>query len=759
VPIQVRHRPFGLEHPYADSPDQRRPPRPFAGEPVRIGVATDGDVAEVACEWRETGKPGVHRLRLGPVDADPGEAASLAGGEGHLAEAQAGLLEPEGTRWSVVSPPVTGPASYTIEATGRDGDIVTTGPFDVQPLSTRPGGSLRVHGPADRLVGEPVWEGDDDGLHLVHLVLRLDPGEHVVGFGERFDALDQRGQSLDAAVFEQYKGQAAARRTYLPMPFAHVVPEDLAATPWGFHVATSRRTWYDVGRAAEGELRVTVALGGGPDESVDLHVWTGEPADVLRSFTSAVGTAEELPSWVFRLWASGNEWNTQGAVLDRMDRHLELDIPVGAVVIEAWSDEQGFAVFNDAVYDVNLDGSAHAAADLTYPDDGHWPDPAGLVDELHRRDVKVVLWQIPLQKTRADLPDDVPDDAQVLVDGRVLVERGYAIREADGSPYHNRGWWFPQALMPDLTSPEARDWWTEKRRYLVRDLDVDGFKTDGGEHAWGHDLRYADGTRGDETNNRFPVLYAEAFGDLLRSEGKAPVTFSRAGFTGSQRHGIVWAGDEDSTWEAFRGSVTAGLTAGSCGIVYWSWDLAGFSGPVPEPELYLRAAAAATFMPVMQYHSEFNHHRPPARDRTPWWVAEQHDAPYVVPVFRRFAHLRERLVEYLAEAARVAIVTGRPLLRPLFFDDRAAPEAWDHPLQWRLGDDLLVSPVTDPGADTWVTWLPPGEWVDVWTGELLAGDGVVERAVPLTEIPVYARAEAWPVLAPLFADLPATDVP
>jgi alpha-glucosidase (family GH31 glycosyl hydrolase) len=720
-------------------------------------VVTEGDVAEVTLVWRDA--DGVHRLPLTPVDADPAAATAFAGGEGHLAEAQAGGLAAEGRQWAVTSRPVTHPAEYTFEAIGTAGETVVSPSFRVLPISARPGGTLRVHGPADRIVAEPVWEGDDEGLHLVHLVLRLEPGEHVVGFGERFDALDQRGRRLDAVVFEQYKGQAAAGRTYLPMPFAHVVPEERSATPWGFHVATTRRTWYDVGQAAEGELRVTVALGGTPDESVDLHVWTGEPAEVLRSFTGAVGTAEELPSWVFRLWASGNEWNTQAEVLERMDRHAELDIPVGAVVIEAWSDEQGFSVFNDARYDVHLDGSAHTGTDLTYPADGHWPDPAGLVKELHGRDVKVVLWQIPLQKTRADLPADVPDDAQVLVDGRVMVERGYALREADGTPYHNRGWWFPQALMPDLTSPEARTWWTEKRRYLVRDLDVDGFKTDGGEHAWGHDLRYADGTRGDESNNRFPLLYAQAFGDLLRSEGKAPVTFSRAGFTGTQAHGIVWAGDEDSTWEAFRASVTAGLTAASCGIVYWSWDLAGFSGAVPEPELYLRAAAAAAFMPVMQYHSEFNHHRSPARDRTPWWVAETHSAPYVVPAFRRFAHLRERLVDYLARSARHAIETGRPLLRPLFFDDRGASEAWAHPLQWRLGEDLLVSPVTEPGVTTWRAWLPPGSWVDAWTGEGLDGARVVERQVPLTELPVFVRARAWPDLAAVFTDLPGAEAP
>ncbi len=755
--LSISHRPFGLEHPYADSADQRRPPRPLAGGSVSLGATTEGEVDDVVCVWNDAG--GERRLPLTRAAPDPAEAAALVGGDGHLAEAQAAGLSSGGGGWSMETPAVNGPVDYRLEATGADGTAVSTPSFRVLPLVERPVGTLHVHGPSDRLVGEPVWLGDDDGLHLVHIVLRLDPGEHVVGFGERFDALDQRGRALDAVVFEQYKGQAAAGRTYLPMPFAHVVPEDSSAVPWGLHVATTRRTWYDVGRAASDELRVTVALGGTHDEQVDLHVWQGEPTEVLQAFLDDVGRAEELPSWVFRLWASGNEWNTQAAVLARMDRHAELDIPVGVVVVEAWSDEQGFAVFRDAVYDVRPDGDPLSAADLAYPADGAWPDPAALVADLHDRDIRVLLWQIPLLKTGADLPDDLPDDAQVLADGRLLVERGLVVREADGSPYHNRGWWFPQALMPDFTSARARHWWTERRRYLVRDLGVDGFKTDGGEHAWGHDLRYADGTRGDESNNRYPVLYAQAYGDLLRSEGKAPVTFSRAGFTGMQAHGVVWAGDEDSTWEAFRASVTAGLTAASCGVVYWGWDLAGFSGPVPDPELYLRATAASAFMPVMQYHSEFNHHRSPARDRTPWWVAESHDAAYVVPVFRRFAHLRERLVDYLTSSARTTIETGRPLMRPLFFDHRAHPEAWDRPLQWSLGDDLVVNPVTDPGATRWETWLPPGEWVDVWTGDPVVGGVVVDREVPLTQVPAYARAAAWPGLHHVFTDLPEAGTP
>ncbi|MEU7874770.1 TIM-barrel domain-containing protein [Dactylosporangium sp. NPDC049140] len=54
------------------------------------------------------------------------------------------------------------------------------------------------------------------------------------------------------------------------------------------------------------------------------------------------------------------------------------------------------------------------------------------------------------------------------------------------------------------------------------------------------------------------MYYAAAYGSVLRSCGKAPVTFSRAGFTGSQAHGVFWAGDEDSTWEAMWSSLRAG---------------------------------------------------------------------------------------------------------------------------------------------------------------------------------------------------------
>ena len=59
--------------------------------------------------------------------------------------------------------------------------------------------------------------------------------------------------------------------------------------------------------------------------------------------------------------------------------------------------------------------------------------------------------------------------------------------------------------------------------------------------------------------------------------------------------------------------------------------------------------------------------------------------------------------------------SGPPLMRPLYFDMSADEEVWRHPLQWMLGNDILVAPVTEPGASEWSTYLPAGDWIDAWS--------------------------------------------
>lgn len=595
-------------------------------------------------------------------------------------------------------------------------------------------GMLRLHPPTSErhLVEDSVrWLRADRGPSRLRFALPLPSDAHVIGFGERFDRLDQRGQRIDATVFDSYVDHAD--RTYLPMPFGIVVPGD-GSPGWGFHVRTSRRTWYDVGATEPERLVVEVALD--PDEHepvVELEIYEGPPDRVLRAFLDDVGGAQCPPDWVFRPWMSGNEWNTEARIRAEVERSLAEGIPVGVVVIEAWSDESTFAAFRDAQYEVHADGAPHALIDFAFPAEGAWPDPKGLIDWLHDRGIRVLLWQVPV------LPANQPAGTQAAADEQVMLERGFTVRDADRRPYRVKADWFRDGLVLDPTNEHANGWWLAKRRYLVEELGVDGFKTDGGEHAFGDWLRYADGTRGSESNNRYPVLYEAAYHRLLAESGKQPVTFSRSGFVGSQRYPCHWAGDARSSWEAFRASITAGLSASASGVFFWGWDLGGFSGDVPSAELYLRAAAMACFCPIMQYHSEFAEHRVPSRDRTPWNIAERTGDERVLTVFRRYAQLRERLVPYLAEQAALSVENGRPLMRALAFEWPDDSEVWRYPYQYLLGDELLVAPVVQPGATSWPVYLPAGDWTDFWTGRESQGSQVVVCDSPIEGIPVFLR--------------------
>ncbi len=720
--LNIIHTPLGQEHPYEQLPEERFPRLPLAGEPFTIGIVTRpaSAAAAVQVHYSIDGSTAVTIPAVQQVDWQQKQE------EGVGAEFLERLIRIEQDVWQaqLTAPAFGTTLTYWIESEGVQSEAFTLRGEEWQADdSALPG--IGIHrteigqSSAWPILERREWLTDGEHRRRIRLTFAAQPDERFFGLGERFNALDQRGNVLDVRVYEQYKNQD--KRTYLPIPFL------LSSAGYGVYVESSR--WMQFDLAATVPDRWTLEADLGPDVGAfTLHEFSSDDLlAIIAHFTQLTGPAGLPPEWAFGLWMSSNEWNSQERVEREVQTSLNHGIQPSVLVIEAWSDETTFYIWNDAEYDPRPGAEAFAYADFRFPAAGRWPNPQAMVDWLHQHNIRVLLWQIPVVK--------ILDQAhpQHEADRAYFEQAGFGVREADGSLHKVRPFWFRNGYIWDVTNPAEREWWLRKRAYLLDDLGIDGFKTDGGEHLWGASTRFADGRRGDELWNEYPQRYAGTYYDLARAK-RDGITFSRSGFVGSQRSPLHWAGDENSTWEALRHSILAGLNASLSGIPFWGWDFAGFSGEIPSAELYLRGTAMAVFCPVMQYHSEYNPQKQPSRDRTPWNIQERTGDERIIPTFKEFATVRERLRPYIWREAQHSASTGEPMMRPLKLWYPAASE-----YAYYFGRDLLVYPVVEPGVHQVECFLPVGEWFDFWSGESVAGNQSLVVKTGWDRIPVFTK--------------------
>lgn len=799
--IQLRHEPYGWENPYIQWPYERTPRDPQAGQAVVLGATTTpGTVTAVHANWwlentREThvvqgtrlaqkddsddlwqvalpafsagerviyqlyGQVGDELIHTEPFSfavAHWTEVAQLAHFAchqdevmfdlslmGEMAHVQLklrfiseGLLRFEWIMQGETAVSTARPATSTYKVVLDNDEQISLQTAQLEIVIQRNPFTLAVVNRAGDVllqeVAAPAFLVEGDGrISRLKQQFSSPEGEKFWGFGERFNALNQRGNTLDVRVYEEYKNQGV--HTYIPMPYF------VSSNGYGHYLDTSNYVRYDLATSRPNQWTYEADISDSGRFSSFL-ITAPTPWQIVSVFSELTSKPVLPPNWAFGLWMSGNDWNSQALVMQQVHLTQKHQIPATVMVIEAWSDEVNFYIWNDAQYLPKPANETLRYADFTFPEDGHWPDPKGMIDELHSDDIRLLLWQIPVLKKLQPADAHFGEQHQHDMDEAFMIENGFCVRQADGQPYRIPPIWFAGSLVMDFTNQEAVDWWLSRRAYLLDEMGIDGFKTDGGEHLWGMNLQFGDGRRGAEVWNLYPNLYQEAYYRFANEHrNNDAILFSRAGFTGTQAYPCHWAGDENSTWEAFRASIFAGLSAGISGISFWGWDIGGFSGDIPTAELYLRSTAMATFCPIMQYHSEYNGRKSPSRDRTPWNIQECTGDEDVIRIFGKYANLRMNLLPYILSEARHASQSGIPLMRALPLEYPQDPICDNFPYQYMFGASLLIAPVTEPGRDEWTVYLPNGRWHDFWTGERYDGPQQITCPAPKDCIPVFVR--------------------
>lgn len=560
-------------------------------------------------------------------------------------------------------------------------------------------------------------------VYKLRLKLDLAPNEKIFGMGERFMELEFRGKTVDNYVFNQYKDQGL--RTYLPTPLS------ISSQGYGLFLDTSLYSIFKFGSRLVDLFEIEMDFHP-TKQDITVHFFPGTPANVLESYTKLTGKPKLPPKWAFGPWMSSNNWDSQTETLRQLELTLKHKIPATVLVLEQWSDEATFYIFNDAQYTPKSGLNAFKLDDFHFPEWGRWPNPQDMVATLHQKGIKVLLWQIPVVKFMEGTSHKQKDE-----DERMMLDRGFMVKHKNGNPYRIPPFeWFKGSLIPDFSNPEAHQWWFDKRKYLLKEIGIDGFKTDGGECIYGNDLVFFDGRNGEEMRNQYPNEYIKSYYDFVQSH-KNGITFSRAGYSGAQNFPLHWAGDERSTFEAFQHSIIAGLSSGMSGIPFWGWDLGGFHGDIPSAELYIRATQMATFCPVMQYHAEtkgeFN------QDRTPWNIAERTGHKEVLTIFKTYADLRMNLLPYIYHQAIQSSQSGTPLMRSMFFQFPQDDRCHQMKDQYMFGDAFLVAPIAQKDHYSKEIYFPEGQWLHLFNGHVVSGPRIQNEKADLHEIPVYLK--------------------
>ena len=453
---------------------------------------------------------------------------------------------------------------------------------------------------------------------------------------------------------------------------------------------------------------------------VDLLVFSGTPAEILREFTAVCGRASVPPVWALGFHQSRWSYRTAERVLELARDFREHEVPCDAIHIDIhYMDRYQVFTWNAKTF----------------------PDPKGLHQTLRQMGVRTVVFNDPGVSTR---------DYHVYRDG---MAADVFCRKSNGDVYVGKVW--PGAsVFPDFTRANVRRWWARQHAPLL-EAGVAGICNDMNDvvlqigkkyDPLAEDLVHSTGSHRTE-RNLYANYEAEATVEAFRllTPDQRPFVLSRSGYVGIQKHSALWTGDNQSSWEHLRENLYMVLNLGLSGVAFTGADVGGFgSGTLPgvlkvikirkQRELFARWIELGSLMPFFRAHTALY-----SFDQEPWSFGDE-----VLDIARKHIRRRYRLLPYLYELFWQSHETGAPIVRPVFYEH---PDLTDEELhatrdQFFLGPNLLAAPVMQKGQRVRNVYLPAGEWYEFETGRRYSGQAAYQFETRPGSYPLFIRAGA-----------------
>jgi len=550
---------------------------------------------------------------------------------------------------------------------------------------------------------------------------------YYFGLGDKMGPLNRYGKKYVFWNTDNNIHHPSADPLYKSFPFFIYISEDLSQI---YGVFTDHPGWMELDLDSNNSGLISFKI---QSDGFIQYILTGNDVkDILNQYLNLTGQNIAFP--VYALGYQHSRWGYAKEILKVAKTFREKNIPCDVLYLDIdYMDNHKVFTWNKGIFS----------------------NPKNTIHELHEKGFKI----------------------SIILDPGVKVEKGYQIFEEGKNKYFiktNDGKdfegsvWPGKVRFPDFMNSEVRDWWSKKVIEQMEKIGIDGFWNDMNEpsifatekdlekaaeslkklkleegiqvaiklseigeigkrdHA--NEMVHLDGTPNWKVKNLYGFNMIRSSSEKIQSQNKRPFLITRSAYSGVQRYGGVWTGDNHSWWEHIFQEIIRLISLSLVGVFYSGADVGGFRGDT-NPELLIRFTQFGVFMPMFRNHSEIITKR-----QNPWSFGKE-----VEDKIRKAINLRYKLLPYIYTSYMLGILNNEPLIKPLFYHF-ISKEALNIEDEFLFGNQLLVAPIYRPRCSKRVVWLPKKS-INLLSGEIFeAGWHLVD--VDLDYIPAFQFIES-----------------